>query len=493
MPTISSIPLETLCRIFELLVRDAQDVWMMYLRREKDKSDIPHWSPSTDMATMEEYLWQMEQPPPKPQPYAWTRIAHVCREWRAAALGNPLLWTNVAVISKEATATVIERTAGLPLLVTFDLACENPEVRLLVLRQLLETSPAQVATLVVPLAVLSHLVPSIAVGAAQLRSLLFIEPNHPTFEAQSQAPADLVALERMECIVPLWRPLVSHVRGPLLKTLIITHGSSRTHLGQYFTTLAELTRALVRSPQLEHLDVELDDRMADLPMAVELPKLRVLRLRTSTSVCVAFLRYVTAPRRAQVSMRCELRGDLTNWEAWDLSPIPKAIRETVASSHAVNTSRFEQVVSIKITFIGCTFIFEGWRAQLHPSFQQNTPAPDVEIRISMPSALEDVLEVFSTMPFRDAQVLWQGFMQHRADGTPYDTARALCTLPQLRHVTLDVLEPAFNCELLDVTPALSVAIVRMQCWQDGDSVAKERAQSGTSCLLRPSPSGLLVT
>ena len=56
--------------------------------------------------------------PPTPRPYTWTRITHVSRSWRAVALGNPLLWTQVVIIERRVTTEIIKRAAGQPLTIT---------------------------------------------------------------------------------------------------------------------------------------------------------------------------------------------------------------------------------------------------------------------------------------------------------------------------------------------------------------------------------------
>lgn len=485
MPTISSIPVETLCQVFQLLVTDSQEEWTKYLRGERGRQKFRVQLGSVtvlDEATRAERLERQSQfgagvsehEPESTQPYAWTRITHVCRSWRAAALEDPFLWTHVPVTSAN-PLDMVDRAAGLPLTVTADYShctLHAFKRRFTTLQTLLETHAEQIAVLIMPFD-LQLLTPSFAAKADQLRSLAFIEPTS-YHTSTSEGQLAFASLEQVDFIAPLRQPVVSYLCVGTLRTLTLLNKGAGT--AQRFTTLAELTRALVHSPLLEYLIVELGDHMDDEPpVTVELQHLRKLHLMSTSGVCGAFLRLVKVPPTAQMSLRCDTLNEfegLGDWWGLELSTVPEVIQGMVSSPSAVSAARFEHVLSLDVTFDGHTFTFKAWRAELPLLYPHNDPTPDAELRISMLSTVGEIRELFSTMPFRDVRVLRQGSMLRSV--ASFNTARALCLLPQLQHVTFYCLHPQLQCELLGATPAQSVALVRSRELADD-----ERASNGT--------------
>lgn len=460
--TIFSLPLELLCCIFALLADDARERWIMRLKLKADTSLIS-WSAYESHASGEDersgYVrWRMDYVPPQPLPYVWTRITHVCHAWRVAALGDPRLWTHVAVARRETVETVLQRAKGLPLTVSFRGRADEPASE--AFRWLLDTHPSQIGTLVMPF-LSTHLTASLADKMPRLKSLQLIEftpADQPAPEIDN--PATFAALEHIESVAALRFP-ITYLCNAALKTLVLVHRFPGAHFeGQYLPTVDELTRALVHSPQLEHLEVVLGDAMPHPQAAVALPALHTLRVTALTKVCAAALRAFRIPRTARIALACLAPLDFPPERDW--SVIAQAVSQAIASPPALQSARFEPVVSLDAAVFPWMYKLRGWRTarRLAGVEDAERAPPDVELTIDVPSSVEDIVEVLAPLTLPDVHTYRQGPLNtHDVTCAPVDFARALCTMPQLRNLTLNATRAAVERELLRDTNARSVTLM----------------------------------
>ncbi|GJE98600.1 hypothetical protein PsYK624_148340 [Phanerochaete sordida] len=460
---IFSLPLELLCCIFSLLSDEAQDRWIMRLKLKADSSLIS-WSAYESHASGEDarsgYVrWRMDCVPPQPLPYAWTRISHVCRAWRGAALSDPRLWTHAAVFRRETLATVVQRAKGLPLTVSFRGLADTRAAE--AFEWLLNTHPAQIGTLVMPF-ISPKLTAPLAARMPRLKALHLIEftpAEQPAPDADS--PSAFAALEHIESVAALRFP-ITYLCTAALKSLVLVHRFPGAHFeGQYLPTIDELTHALVRSPHLERLEVVLGDAMPHPQAAVALPALRTLRVTALTKVCAAALRAFRTPRTTRVLLTCLAPLDSPDR---DWSVITKAVSQVLAAP-AAQSSRFAPVASLDAAVFPWMYKLRGWRTERGAQRKADgrRAPPDVEITIDVPSAVEDIVEVLAPLTLLDAQTHRQGCLNVAEVGrAAFDFAQALCTMPQLRNLVLDVAQSDMECQLLHDTTARSVTMMAPQ-------------------------------
>ena len=483
MATITIIPLELLSRIFHLVVKDANAAWMCGLRPGSPSEDASftmllqvarqHLGDFADsLAWLQQYTPSMLS---RPRPYSWTSISRVSRSWRNAALGNPLLWTQVAVIGREATMEMLERAAGRPLIIT---TAETTDIE--TLRWVLDTYAAQLDTVVMPF-IPELFSPSFVMNASRLRTLFFIKqmlasaPDTTIAPAETQSP--FPALERLESDGFLWHP-VSHLWASTLKILSLKREMRLRRAGepavadQHCLSLAELSRALARTPLLEHLDVELQIRDGDVSVPVELPHLKSLRLVASSASCASFLRAARLPATVDIRMAC-VAATVQPGPTTALA-VPQALCSAITDRATRDQPDFVPVLRLSIAFGSASYQLRGWREPGRPLHPRDDPAPNVELDISISTPdVQHTSRILTTLPFRDAQALRIGPLPwaHDASAT-LRWVRALCTLPQLRHLAiyepLDALAEEFPpqcaCELLEATSADSVALVGVQLY-----------------------------
>lgn len=431
----------------------------MRLKLKADSSLIS-WSayesqPSGEDARSGYVRWRMDCVPPQPLPYAWTRIAHVCRAWRAAALGDPRLWTHAAVFRRETLAAVVARAKGLPLTVSFRGRADARAAE--AFEWLLDTHPAQIGTLVMPF-LSPHLIAPLAARLPRLRALHLIEFT-PAEQAapDAAAPPPFAALAHIESVAALRFP-ITYLCGAALRSLVLVHRFPGAHFeGQYLPTLDELVHALARSPRLERLEVVLGDAMPHPPAPVALPALRLLRVTALTKVCAAALRAFRIPRTARVLLTCLAPLDFPPERDW--SVVTAAVAQAVSVPSPSQTARFAPVLSVDAAVHAWMFKLRGWRTL--PQAQPGTARapPDVEITLDVPAAVEDIAEVLAPLTLPDVQAYRQGCLSTREVGrAAFDFAHAMSTVPQLRTVVLDAADGAVACQLLHDTAAQSVTM-----------------------------------
>ena len=84
---VSSLPAELLTDIFEMMIEE-------YYRH--------HHRPSTTLCA----------------PFRWVRLAHVCRQWRIAVFGSPILWRRLVVENRRSVDMGLKLSRSTPLTVT---------------------------------------------------------------------------------------------------------------------------------------------------------------------------------------------------------------------------------------------------------------------------------------------------------------------------------------------------------------------------------------
>ena len=460
MATIESIPLEVLSKIFRLLAEEAKESWIQHLklsRRERAAArTVLH---SDDDQAHRVTLG----------PYTWTRVSGVSRSWRAIALDDPLLWTHVAVVGRETTEEMINRAAGLLLTVT-----ANPRRDVQTLQWILETYPAQIKMVVMPIR-LELLAASFTTKASNLRTLLFV--GSVAAGAHRELPDALIpfhTLTHLENTTDFLAPVV-HLCADTLKVLVLT--SKRSPYLDFFIPLADLMRALSNTPLLEYLDVEVSYRTRVPPGLVELPHLATLRLAAETSACVAFLRLVRVPGAIEVTMNCHNAPvDVGRGPS-----ILGAVHTAATDGPATSASSFDSVLAVAIRYDGVAYELRGWRTSaLLLQGPQHDPAPDVALFIPCTAAVSDVRQLLTTMPLRHTQSLRFGPLHWAEGGEAVRCAKALCALPQLRRITLDAVTPELASELAEATTAESLALANVGLYDNHPQLAEDEELGGSS-------------
>ena len=464
MATISSLPAELLFHVFLLVAQSAEDLRIRFLKGERTAADSPEPPPVNGGTTSREIrLANLRAPPP----YSWIRVTHVCRSWYNLAANSPLLWGHIAVVGEKVTMEMMGRATGVPLTVIFAMS-NDQRTRVDILRNIITARAAQIEMLVVPPTpgIFNLLTSSFAVQASRLRTLLLIEPTRDSEPlhgppANVHIPFPFPALEHFESTA-FWGP-VTHLCASTLKVLVLTSGHRGTdELNErLYITLAKLTRALCQTPLLEHLDVKLNDSVAQPPVPVELSHLKSVRLIGATSICALFLRLARMHSMAKVIMKC-MHGGTGRWPP---SMVPDVICSVIADPSRVDTSRFRPLRTVSICSKCYDHELRGWRTLVELGDERDDPEPDVYLTIPASSRLEDVLVLLGTFPFREAQSLRQGcFLWHEDPSATFRCAQALCSMPQLRQLTLDDIYPEFACELIEMTSATeSLTLSRIDC------------------------------
>ncbi|EKM50827.1 uncharacterized protein PHACADRAFT_166472 [Phanerochaete carnosa HHB-10118-sp] len=466
MAIINSLPPEIIAHAFKYCAYEAQEAWIQYVLDKPKNNQLRRKGPLVDATTTSDSAPFSQ--PMNPTPYYCMTLTHVCRFWRGIALAYSGLWSHVVVLDKEVTMEMLKRSAGQPLTVIFRLPEREVEAgtrnvagtRTEIFKAVLEENIGRVDTLVTPM-LPELLTLQFASKAPHLRRLMFIEPSPvvPETAANPETVQDRVVLSALESLVsvaPLWAPLTP-LCAPTVKTLVLTHTVPHDDMSEdepeedmYLTRFIELTDVLRRLPHLEHLDVALSDDDEGFPYNAELPRLRTLGLKTSTRICASFLRFVKVPQNTKVRLRGFLSDDVTGWKTTD---VPKTLAEVIADPSKVDGPKFEPVLSAAICWKAGRYKLRGWRSVQYFKDEDQDPEPDVDLDLSVGAHVSDLLAVLGTLPLCSVQTLRLGYLPWPGGEEVFDCARALCLMPNLEQLALDLIFPSLVWELLAITPA----------------------------------------
>ena len=108
----------------------------------------------------------------------------------------------------------------------------------------------------------------------------------------------------------------------------------------------------------------------------------------------------------------------------------------------------------------------GWRSKTELATNDKIAAlkPDVILSIRRGPVPDDLRVLLETLPLHEVKVLhFSYFPLRQNDALPanFDCARALCSMPQLRALTMDFYVPPLACDILETTSAEEVTISGM--------------------------------
>ena len=428
-------------------------------------------SPDNRLAWTQQYTQRQAIP----RPYDWVpSVVHVSRPWRTAALSNPLLWTQIAVIRRDAMIEMLRRAAGQPLAV---IVTESTDIE--TLRWILDTYTAQLDTVVMPF-IPELLSSAFAIKASRLRSLFFLRqsftsdesgPNIAAVEAQHPLPA----LERLESLVCLWRP-IPHFWARTLKVISLKRehelyrgqGSDDLVMKRIRIEFTDLAQALPHTPLLERLDAEFYVAETEVSLApFELPRLEVLRLFASAAHCAWFLRFARLPTNVNIRMNCDM---FALFQHGRRDQVPDALHGIMTRPATHDQPNYGPVLGMSIDFWHSFYQLRGWRALVLPLHPLGDLMPDVGLDIGIRTVDTHAQQILTTLPTQGVRALRVGPLPWSAGLANFSCVHALCTMPQLCHLTIieelkqheEEFPPQLACELLEETTADSVALLGVQ-------------------------------
>lgn len=453
MATIRTFPPEILLHIFAARVEDVKQDWIRWLKEDKwEEEQRTHMFPADYAAAY------------SPRPYSWITLTHVCKAWRHLALSDSSLWTHIAFTRPEVAQEVVNRSGDRPLTITFSLPhIDEGESHETVSRQAIDEARAfvsqyieRVECLVVP-AIADFLSEEQAGQAGRLKTFVGVEPSvwlEDLWQDHVRPAYPLGALRHFETTAALAESF-AHFFVPSLRILKMRYrrpsSYDETNVDAYITSVHELGRGLSNMSDLELLDIDLDGFMeGPLNITAKLPKLRELRIIGTLEVTMALFRALTIPRDAIVQL-VNYPGQLDQQIG---SPVvPDAISRAATNFTSIDTTKYEPIRSLAISFDLNGYHLRGWRGLHDVSNKDHDGSASVYIILPEMAPEADVLTLLSTVPFEHVEVLRLG--PFRWDRTPSTVTclRVLASLPCLTHITLDYVFAQLAWELVALTPA----------------------------------------
>ena len=399
-----------------------------------------------------------------PTPYDWILLTHVCRAWRQLALSTSSLWTHVAIVgdSWEPTTELLGRAGDrlLTLTCSADRAYDSDR-----LKYLFPYCIRQVATVVLPTTAATLITPFLAQEAVHLETMTLVGPSVTTHYlateiAQFDTPYNFPALKHIKTVSPLPGP-ITRLFSSTLTSLILRYPredddlfeeppwSYRSHL---------LAAALVHTPHLEFLSVDLYDFTELVTSTPALPNLRQLSIRGEAIPCVEFYRVLQIPCNTRLEIDClPLTTDpyFSSIEEWEA---PEAIIAAAKYQPLIVRSRFEPIAAFSIRASGSIYYFDGWRSPLVAS-DLDAQQPDVVVNIPTLCSYANVLTLMSAIPLPCPQILrLQTYPFGLGAGGSAKVALSLAALPSLKTIILRNAPPHAACRIVAVTSASEVRL-----------------------------------
>ncbi|KIP01478.1 hypothetical protein PHLGIDRAFT_123321, partial [Phlebiopsis gigantea 11061_1 CR5-6] len=246
---------------------------------------------------------QLQAPRESCAPYAWIALTHVCRSWRGLALSTSSLWTHIAIVKDmDAVEEMLKRAGEQPIAVTLG---HHTERSFAALDYILKYYAERITALVIP-ALPDLITASHAARASRLKSLVFIGPGRflqiGNDAAHPQVPLEFPVLEHLRTIPPLCSSF-AHLIARTLTSLILRHPRASLE-DSYVHPPHVLAQALVHTPRLEVLSVDVGSCTEHVTTAPRLPRLRRLALRGRIDACMPLYLALHVPRDTQLDLDC---------------------------------------------------------------------------------------------------------------------------------------------------------------------------------------------
>ena len=399
-----------------------------------------------------------------PTPYDWIRLTHVCRSWRQLALSTTSLWTHIAITGGPNTwgpTDELLRRAGDQLLTV---TCSTYRARNIQrVRYVFNKCRDQISRAIFPTTI--HLItPTYAQNAAHLETLIFFGPEVGMvpldyeieyWNADVDGPFPFQALKHLRT--------TSYLPGPIcclfastLTSLVLRCPRERDDASEdapWSYESDQLAAALLHTPLLEILSIDVYELMEAVTFTPALPNLRQLNIRGSLTPCIALYLALRIPRNTCLELDCQPCYNAPLEEA------PQAIAAAATNQSLIDSSRFEPVVAFSIDGSGSCYELRGWRSSSIVVDDLNIQPPDVRVKIPAWCDRDDVRVLMSAIPLPGPRLFHlEVYPWVQANWTASETALALAALPSLQTVFLQMAPPHALCRIAAATPARELQI-----------------------------------
>ncbi|TFK28917.1 hypothetical protein FA15DRAFT_664554 [Coprinopsis marcescibilis] len=261
----------------------------------------------------------------------WTKITHVCSEWRALAIDHAELWSRIPLRAVFWAQKMVERTKQAPISIDITSGYVTPsrysEMQAIASNLLEQTSRLRKVNLTVPTDQIRHLLESINSTAPILESLTLRATPSYSFQAnwgldnQDFGPVTIPASFLSDGAPRLHTLLL---RSCTLPTTIASIASNLTALdAEYHHPSPHLIDAIGKLHHLRSLKLKLgasqlaeSATLGDGPPAF-LPRLDKLQLHGSFFQCIGTLSCFRIPSTASLNLNCSYPSSISNFDAFE--------------------------------------------------------------------------------------------------------------------------------------------------------------------------------
>ncbi|EGN96756.1 hypothetical protein SERLA73DRAFT_161770 [Serpula lacrymans var. lacrymans S7.3] len=327
------------------------------------------------------------------------KVGHVCRHWRAVALGCPSLWSNLVFSYPRWTDEMLIRSKMAPLVVKVDLTYMTPKVVEALQQALKHSIRVKDFKLIASKEMMEKLLNQVSGPAPLLESLSLSNSRYSHYTTESGYPLPEVMfegqtprlrrLELFKCDISWNSALLSG----------LTHLDIRNTAASARPTMSQVLSALERMPSLQVLTLEeslptLPESVHKLPTigcVVPLQALRSIRLSGRVIDCAHVLAHMSYPSTATLKLACKA-GPAASF---DFSSIFPAV---VANCGGSGTSGEKPLRHLQVHNLAPNSVrFQGWHSPEPPlhvfsnirtaaMFSQDEPtSPQIEIDMSWSS------------------------------------------------------------------------------------------------------------
>ncbi|KAL1944912.1 hypothetical protein VTO73DRAFT_2532 [Trametes versicolor] len=309
--------------------------------------------------------------------YNWVKVSHVCRSWRAIALGTPRLWGHIILTKRPVVEDILARSKKAPLLVRACILSSTDERAQLLENVLQDSSRLQELRLSGPARLLQELCPKLTGPAGKLETLVLAENAAYSHAYTPNVGDTALSAALFEGQLPLLRSLeirrlVFNWKNPVLSstlTSLVLAGrfDSQSMLGSFDQLLVTLeTMTHLESLEIEDAIPRLPSETVALPTPerkVALPRLRRIALTGQCLDCANLTQHLSLSPTARAALVG--RGSNNSRE------LIRIMGEHIARYKPLLTARISSSYNAQLHL-------RGWRALVDPSA---APEPCIELRI----------------------------------------------------------------------------------------------------------------
>ncbi|KAI0349525.1 hypothetical protein OH77DRAFT_1431987 [Trametes cingulata] len=330
--------------------------------------------------------------------YTWITVSHVCRAWRAVALGTPRLWSHIVLTRSPVFVEVFKRSKKAPLVVLAPVPSLARQTAELLNHVLLEPARLQDLRLYAPAHIVRSTCKKLTGPLPLLENVILADHSYPvsgyTEDSDALPPptsfcAPLSKLRSLEiCRLAMsWQnPVLS---STITELVVIGRFDMQRFLGSFDDLLGALET-------LSHLRVlELADSIPMLPedttklptpqRVIALPELRRLALTGPTLDCAFLVNHLSFPAHTRIFLR-----------GYYLDADQEFLR-TVQN----HSARSGKLLAVRLSrAFSRTFVMKGWLTPESQSFD-----PFVEVQLDAPNSYNAASKLARHALFASVRVL----------------------------------------------------------------------------------------